>query len=223
MSRWEGLLREAMVPATGWRKGLVRLEGVSTHFVEGLLDGEGGAWEIEADAPPVLNAQNAKRLGERVEVLRSMGYHIRAVQLEGKWYVASRYADNLKPWTGIVLTGDWADGSCGDTPEQHSAPATFNGHKVMLYVRWRHADPWRGHVVRLVEGLNPELLFQHPWSPNLLPTNRRSTFLGMNLGPRGIKKDDERGAKQRLVEQATGWLETHWDDQAAWVSDRDVD
>ena len=45
----------------------------------------------------------------------------------------------------------------------------------------------------------------------------------MNLGPRGIKKDDERGAKQRLVEQATGWLETHWDDQAAWVSDRDVD
>jgi len=138
----------------------------------GLRDPEGVFWEAYPCSDPL--ASSAKEMKEQARRLRSQhvsGYDQHFVPVDGEWFSAERYGDNVVPWGGLVLTGDWVDTSCGDSPRQLQAPARFRDEEnVTLYLRWRWDDPWTGHVQRCDTETDPFAFLRCPWSPNLLPT-----------------------------------------------------
>jgi len=49
-------------------------------------------------------------------------------------------------------------------PSQCKVQAEHEGKKFGLYLRWRHEDPWQGHVIENAP-VNAE--WEGDWSPNL--------------------------------------------------------
>jgi len=63
----------------------------------------------------------------------------------------------------MQLLSNWRDDLAG-CPSQCYAQAEHEGKKFDLYLRWRHEDPWQGHVI---EDAPVDAVWQGEWSPDL--------------------------------------------------------
>jgi hypothetical protein len=159
-----------------------------------------------------------KRIADYMRLQKASGYDIEQVTVDGHEVLAERFRDNVMPWDGLDLVGQWHDDSCGDDPQQHWTEGSFRGHAVIVYIRWRGDDPWTGFVVKVPPGVSGKFAFfyKYPWSPNLLPTDQpeppgapRKSLLALISEPQRdpwIPRDEESHAKTVIVERADLWL-----------------
>lgn len=214
----EAAIASLTVPGDGWRPGRVCFRGGPRRPLEGLIAPDGSAWEAhEAPASP-------RALRDRALSLRASGYDLALVTVGGRRLLAERFRDNLKPWDGLDL-GEWSDDLSG-IPSQCVARGTARGVHVALYLRWHTRDPWTGHVVLLGGRGDDDLLYRHPWSPNLLPADRPDParesrglldMLSSTYDP-WIPEIELGKAKRVLAERADAWLDAHLDDEGAWTT-----
>jgi len=62
----------------------------------------------------------------------------------------------------MQLLSSWQDDLVW-CPSQCRVEAEHKGEKIVLYLRWRHQDPWQGHVIE-----NEPVDAGGDWSPDLL-------------------------------------------------------
>jgi len=61
------------------------------------------------------------------------------------------------------LLSNWQD-DLAWCPSQCKVEVEYEGKRFVLYLRWRHQDPWQGH---LVENAPVDTLWEGKWSPDL--------------------------------------------------------
>lgn len=62
-----------------------------------------------------------------------------------------------------ICVSSWQDDLCW-CPSQCYGEIEHEGKRVVLYLRWRHEDPWQGHVI---EDAPVDAVWQGEWSPDL--------------------------------------------------------
>jgi len=92
----------------------------------------------------------------------------------------------------MQLLSKWRDDLCG-CPSQCYGEVEHEGKKLMLYLRWRHQDPWQGHVI---ENAPVNELWEGDWSPDLFA--EYTYFFTEN--------DDLDKIKSALIISAEQWL-----------------
>lgn len=63
----------------------------------------------------------------------------------------------------MKLLSSWQD-DLAWCPSQCYGEAEHEGKKFTLYLRWRHEDPWQGHVI---ENAPLDRVWEGDWSPDL--------------------------------------------------------
>ncbi len=210
--------------SVGWKRGRIVFRNGPRRPLDGLISPDGAAWEMH----PVPRRRDGSLDTLYIAHQQASTYTLALVTVGGVEYLAERYHDNLKPWDGLDVVGEWSDDLSG-IPSQCTVRGIFRGVNVVLYLRWRWSDPWTGHVIRPGDGHEDWQLHLDPWSPNLLPTEppappkpleKKGSLLSFLSGPvpdLWITEEEIGHAKQVLVVRADSWLCEHFDDDKAWT------